>query len=88
MARLIAVLNLTLQACVAHVFATRLGNGRKTRSESRKKVKFTTKGGFGSRDGEGVVELMKSTTRGRFFGVREDGKKTLTYVRERQLKEI
>ncbi|MGD1826912.1 50S ribosomal protein L27 [Chromobacterium violaceum] len=53
-----------------------------------KKVKFTTKGGFGSRDGEGVVELMKSTTRGRFFGVREDGKKTLTYVRERQLKEI
>ncbi|AAQ59678.1 hypothetical protein CV_2006 [Chromobacterium violaceum ATCC 12472] len=64
------------------------GTGGRHEVKVGKKVKFTTKGGFGSRDGEGVVELMKSTTRGRFFGVREDGKKTLTYVRERQLKEI
>lgn len=50
------------------------------------KVKFTTSGGRGKpRSGEGVLSEIKPAHKGSFYGVKEEGKEKLTFVRESQL---
>ncbi|PRP71007.1 hypothetical protein BUE93_08610 [Chromobacterium amazonense] len=50
-------------------------------------VKFTTSGGRGAaRSGQGVLQEIKSSTKGKFYGVKEEGKEKLTFVRESQLR--
>ncbi|MGC0155742.1 hypothetical protein ACPRNU_25050 [Chromobacterium vaccinii] len=54
--------------------------------EVKHHVTFTTSGGRGSgRTGKGHIEEIRPSTKGDFFGVREEGKKTLTFVRASQL---
>ncbi|WP_440029886.1 hypothetical protein [Chromobacterium amazonense] len=50
-------------------------------------VKFNTSGGRGAgRSGQGVLQEIKSSTKGKFYGVKEEGKDKLTFVRESQLR--
>nr|WP_199065039.1 hypothetical protein [Chromobacterium sp. ASV5] len=50
------------------------------------KVKFTTSGGRGTpRSGQGVLAEIKSSVKGDYFGVKEEGKEKLSFVRASQI---